>query len=264
MSKPCLTLVLMLSCLGAYALPSWSSLGETLPSREARKSTGYQFYEGASFAGPLDYVCEYSASDGSSLIVLSSPIIASEIRLDGKGELISSKTSYLDPGFAKILGKLSSSFLREGPKILYSYQDLKGGEGHASISADRNCLDTDSLALLLSSRLRSSPQSFNADVLLKSLGMKINVDFSYLSPGSWNPATLPDKLPKAFLDGLASYPQGFCVYRMRPTGLVGLVYKASYYFIFLDREDKPFVGYLGGSGKELEGLVLQLEGGEGK
>ena len=125
-----------------------------------------------------------------------------------------------------------------------------------SVSLDKPIFDIDSMPLLLSEFLKNSPESFNADIVLKSRGWRISVNFQYFGPGSKEISAETGSLPAEYTKLLNGYEAGYYSFRMQAAGILGVFDSTKYFFLFANDNARHFIGYWGGKGDTAEGLIL--------
>jgi hypothetical protein len=248
----------LLSLAAAQRPRSWSELG--LPPRISPalegNAKGYLFMFGGRLDGEATASFRRDAASGRWSLFVGSPIYEKTSVSDEKGDLVSCSMVNRAKLLADTLGMDSQEIAVSEGKIVMRF--LRGGKvaRESSIALDRPILDLDILPVLLPALVKSpAAKDFNSDILLKSKGWRINVDFSYFAPGSKAIAQEIPKLPARFREELKAYPSYHC-FKCHPTGVIG-IFGGDFYLLFADDEDKNFIGYWGGSGKEMEGLILE-------
>jgi len=260
-----LTKTLLAAALGLFALtpasaqrlPSWQDLG--LPPRIspalARDARGYLFMFGGRLEGDATAAFRHDAAAGLWSLSIGSAIYEKTSVSDEGGDLVSCSMVNRAKLLADALGMDSQEIAARDGKIVIRFIRAGRQARESSLALDRPILDLDLLPVLLPALVKSpSAKGFNSDILLKSKGWRINVDFSYFPPGSREIAQELPKLPARYREALKAYPSYHC-FRGHPSGIIGIL-GGDFYLLFADDENKNFIGYWGGSGKEMEGMIL--------
>ena len=243
-----------LSLAAAQRPRSWSELG--LPARISpaleRSASGYLFMFGGRLEGEATAAFRHDAAAGRWSLFVGSPVYEKTSVSDEKGNLVSCSMINRAKLLADALGMDSQEIeVREG-KIVMRF--IRGGKDarESSIALDKPILDLDILPVLLPPLVKSpSPKDFNSDILLKSKGWRINVDFSYHPPGSTEIAQELPKLPARYREALKAYPSYHC-FKCHPTGIVG-IFGGDFYLLFADDENRNFIGYWAARAKRWRG-----------
>lgn len=252
--------LLMLLPAAAQKRPSWSELNPSFaidPALEGR-ARGYIFMFGARDSGEVSASFAHEPKLGRWSLALDSPIYKKTSISDERGQLVACSMTIQSKLLSDSLGMDRQDISIEGGQILIRF--LRGGRQTAEsrISLSRPILDLDLLPILLPSVVRGpAAKNFNSDILLKSKGWRINGDFTYYAPGAREVAQELPKLPEPFRQRLSAYPRFHC-FRVHPTGLIGLI-GGDFFLLFADDEHARFIGYWGGGGKDMEGMILDRQ-----
>lgn len=240
---------------------TWAQLGigSTIDPSLAASADGYIFLLGGEESGKLRASYIYDSALGRWKLSMSSGIYDKTSECDEKCVLLGGTFDSHSEKYTKSLGTDKQIIsIKDNSVLIENF--LKGkNKGTARIALDKPMLDLDLLPLMLPALIKSGAQTkdFNSDILLKSRGWRINADISYLPPGSAEPAAEARKTPAAFQALLKAYPAYHC-FKIHPTGIIGIV-SGSFYLIFADDAQKRFIGYWGGGGRDMEGLILELK-----
>ncbi len=231
-------------------------LGSAISPGLAASATGYLFVLGGKAASPLSASFAFNEAAQRWQLVLDSSIYKKTSIGDGRGALIGGEFSISNADFAKSLG-LDSQIIRIKNNSIIIENYLAGKKkSEAKIALDKPITDIDMLPILLPGIIKNggANKDFNMDVLIKSKGLRLNADLGYLAPGSGEVAKEAAKTPPEFQSRLKNYASVHC-YRLHPTGIIGLI-SGSFYLLYADDAEKSFIGYFGGSGSSMEGLIL--------
>jgi len=249
--------LLVLSLAAAQKPRPWSNLD--LPPRISpaleRSAHGYLFIFGGRFEGEATAVFRHDAALGRWSLLVDSPAYRKTSVSDERGNLVSCSLINRAKLLVDALGMDSQEIVVRDGKMIMRFIRAGKPARESSLALDKPILDLDILPVLLPALVKSpSGKDFNSDILLKSKGWRINVDFSYfLSEAREIRQELP-KLPARFREALRAYPTYHC-FRGHPTGVAG-IFGGDFYLLFADDAEKDFIGYWGGSGKEMEGMIL--------
>ena len=115
-------------------------------------------------------------------------------------------------------------------------------------------LDSDFLPFQLAALLARGVGSFNADMVIKNRGMKVNADF-FLAPV--DAAKIKTMLNESgsFQAGLAKLLTPGCqVYTIKLTGLIGALFPSNIYAAFSNEATPALLGYWSTNPQDREGL----------
>lgn len=268
MKRICCALALAgLSALSLAALPKWGDLGINGESKKNQtydqSSSGYMFALAGQLQGPMQFKLRYELEDRQFYLDIVSSFYADHSRYNLAGQPVLAVTEIPDPAYAKQMKFDWRRISLDKNQSVLEFALAGKPTDRKRLTLDPDLVDVNYILFMMSDLIKRKPCDFNTNILQKTLGWRINVNLIYHAPRSPEFDGIEAKLPAKYREILGAYPDGYHIYELRPTGLIGLLADTRYYFVYANTPDSPFCGYFGGNGLDFEGIILDAPAAKG-